>query len=127
VTRAPSVNEKAIIFGRNFFEIRATESAAGRVLRAGSRTIAACAWPCRLTNIPWHTSHKRKRRDLHRGGTKNQGRDFHRGPSSSLGRTQLSRLALARFETRVLLIDEVDTALAAHDLAVFVARLRGLE
>ncbi len=59
--------------------------------------------------------------------TKNQGRDLHRGPSSSLGRTQLSRLALARFESRVLLIDEVDPALAAHDLAVFVARLRGLE
>jgi hypothetical protein len=38
-----------------------------------------------------------------------------------------SRLALARFETRVLLIDEIDTALAAHDLAVLIARLRGLE
>jgi hypothetical protein len=36
-------------------------------------------------------------------------------------------LALARFVARVGLVDHVDTALAAHDLAVGVTLLRGFD
>src|SRR5699024_4967903 len=37
------------------------------------------------------------------------------------------RSALARLEARLLLVDHVDAAAAAHDLAALLAELRGLE
>src|SRR5947208_15660619 len=49
------------------------------------------------------------------------------GGSAALGRTRREKLALARLEARVGLVDDVDAALAAHDAAILVAQLHRLE